>query len=612
MAKTMHGLLAGVMTTALLVGQTGAGFAADAGPWRIAQAQPGAEKRDAHPARPPLPAAAQPRPHAAPQSAPPAQPHSPPAAPRAAPSAAAKPLHQPVQSPPQPRAQPHAAPAPGAPPRAAQPAPHLQRQPSAAPAAPHQAPVQPRGASGAPTPPQTRPPLAAPSRPAAPQPPAPKAAEPRPTPPIPPVQPPIGKPMTPPAANGLRPQGGAVIPPASGQPPHPPATGAVQPLQPGGGAGTPGARPGPQPHQPPSGQPAQGSTPAPGQPPAGSAPRVPNAPPSQPRANSSGRIGPAGAAALGAAAGAIGGFLLTRPGAEPRSLEGVQRERREFRERDAQVYQEPGRTIVHDNGRYFLRHDENERFRALGGDIRQERRGDQFVTVYRGRDGDEVVTITDADGNLVRRYRRTRDGGEIVIIDNSYRGGRRAFADEVVDLPPPQLRIPRERYIVDAADADERLIYDTLTAPPIAPIPRRFTLDEIRSSPDVRAYTRSVDLDTVNFDTGSWTLAPDQVQKLGILAKALNQAIQRNANEVYLVEGHTDAVGSPVDNLSLSDRRAQAVAEILTRDFGVPPENLTTQGYGAQYPKVQTQGAERRNRRVIVRRITNLLSGQNQ
>ncbi|MCC0002361.1 MAG: OmpA family protein [Methylobacteriaceae bacterium] len=303
---------------------------------------------------------------------------------------------------------------------------------------------------------------------------------------------------------------------------------------------------------------------------------------------------------------------MTRPAREPRSIDGVQRARREFREHDAQIYQEPGRTIVHDNGRYFLRHDENERFRALGGDLRQERRGDQFVSIYRGRDGDEVVTVTDADGNLIRRYRRTRDGGEIVIIDNSYRGGRRAFADEVVDLPPPRLRIPRERYIVDAAEADERLIYDTLTAPPVAPIPRRFTLDEIRSSPDVRAYTRSVDLDTVNFDTGSWTLAPDQIQKLGILAKALNQAIQRNANEVYLVEGHTDAVGSPVDNLSLSDRRAQAVAEILTKDFGVPPENLTTQGYGAQYPKVQTQGAERRNRRVVVRRITNLLSGQNQ
>ena len=102
------------------------------------------------------------------------------------------------------------------------------------------------------------------------------------------------------------------------------------------------------------------------------------------------------------------------------------------------------------------------------------------------------------------------------------------------------------------------------------------------------------------------------MQKLAVLAKALNQAIQRNANEVFLVEGHTDAVGTDVDNLSLSDRRAQTVAEILTRDFGVPPENLTTQGYGEQYLRVQTQGPERRNRRVTVRRITNLLTGQNQ
>jgi len=372
----------------------------------------------------------------------------------------------------------------------------------------------------------------------------------------------------------------------------------------------------PQPGQPgaPVPPPAAANPNAPGAPAAQPVPRVPDAPPpvGQPPRPNSGRIGPAGAAALGAAAGAVGGFLLTRPGAEPRSLEGVQRERREFRDRDALIYQEPGRTIVRDGDRYFLRHDENERFRALGGDVRQERRGDQFVTVYRGGDGDEVVTVTDAEGNLVRRYRRGRDGGEVVIIDNSYRGGPRAYADYVVDLPPPPLRIPRERYIVDADGADERLIYDTLTAPPVAPIPRRFTLDEIRSSPDVRAYTRSVDLDTVNFDTGSWTLAPDQVQKLAALAKALNEAVQRNANEVYLVEGHTDAVGQPVDNISLSDRRAQSVAEILTRDFGVPPENLTTQGYGAQYPKVQSQGAERRNRRVVVRRITNLLSGQNQ
>ncbi|MCB1993724.1 MAG: OmpA family protein, partial [Geminicoccaceae bacterium] len=77
-------------------------------------------------------------------------------------------------------------------------------------------------------------------------------------------------------------------------------------------------------------------------------------------------------------------------------------------------------------------------------------------------------------------------------------------------------------------------------------------------------------------------------------------------------EGHTDAVGSDIDNLSLSDRRAESVAQVLTEVFHVPPENLTSQGYGEQYLKVPTQGAERANRRSTIRRITPLLTGQNQ
>ena len=81
---------------------------------------------------------------------------------------------------------------------------------------------------------------------------------------------------------------------------------------------------------------------------------------------------------------------------------------------------------------------------------------------------------------------------------------------------------------------------------------------------------------------------------------------------MYLIEGHTDAVGSDVDNLSLSDRRAEAVAQVLTEQFQVPAENLTSQGYGEQYLKVPTQGPERVNRRVTIRRITPLLTGQNQ
>lgn len=313
---------------------------------------------------------------------------------------------------------------------------------------------------------------------------------------------------------------------------------------------------------------------------------------------------------MGAAAGLVGGFVLGQPGAQ--RLDEVYSRRQQFDRDGLSVVQEPGRTIVREADGYYVRHDENERFRELGGSLRTERRGDEFVSVYPRPDGGEVVTFTDANGVLLRRLRRFPDGREIVIIDNGFRGPPRAFAEEVIVLPPPPIEIPMDRYIVDYGSADEGLVYDTLTAPPLAPLPRRYTLDEVRYSPAVRAYTRSVDIDTINFDTASWTVTPDQAQRLAIIAHALNEAVRRNPGEVFLIEGHTDAVGSDVDNLSLSDRRAQSVATILTRDFAVPPENLTTQGYGKQYLKVQTQGPSRENRRVTLRRITPLLNGPQQ
>jgi len=181
-----------------------------------------------------------------------------------------------------------------------------------------------------------------------------------------------------------------------------------------------------------------------------------------------------------------------------------------------------------------------------------------------------------------------------------------------VNLPPPVIDIPRNRYIVDDDDASPALLFETLLAPPIERIDRRYSLDEIRYSEPLRDRMRRIDLNTVTFDTGSWELTPDQVQTLAAIAGGLKRAIEHNPSEVYLIEGYTDAVGSEIDNLSLSDRRAESVAIALTQQFGVPAENLSTQGYGEQYLKIPTNGPERANRRVAVRRITPLLTGQAQ
>ena len=115
-----------------------------------------------------------------------------------------------------------------------------------------------------------------------------------------------------------------------------------------------------------------------------------------------------------------------------------------------------------------------------------------------------------------------------------------------------------------------------------------YTLDQVIYSPDLRERVRSVDLDTITFSSGAWAVESSQVPGIEAVARGIDAALRRNPNEVFLVEGYTDAVGSVVDNLSLSDRRAEAVANVLTDHYGIPPENLVTQGYGESYLKVRT------------------------
>ena len=280
------------------------------------------------------------------------------------------------------------------------------------------------------------------------------------------------------------------------------------------------------------------------------------------------------------------------------------------------IIREPDRTIIREGNQTIIRHDEADRFRYGARDVHSERRGNDNVTIVTRPNGDRIVTTVDSNGGLLRRSRILPDGREIIIIDNRRGGGwyepGRGFGTFFVNLPPPVIRIPRDRYIVDLDGASPDLIYDTLMAPPVDVIERPYTLDEIRYSAPLRDRMPRIDLDTVTFDTGSWDLSPDQVDKLAVIAGDLKRVIDRNPSEVFLVEGFTDAVGSDVDNLSLSDRRAETVAVVLSQQFGVPPENLSTQGYGDQYLKIPTPGPERANRRVTIQRITPLLTGQAQ
>jgi outer membrane protein OmpA-like peptidoglycan-associated protein len=299
-------------------------------------------------------------------------------------------------------------------------------------------------------------------------------------------------------------------------------------------------------------------------------------------------------------------FILPKDGKPTATIQDLRKDRHETREGNRTVITEGDRTIVKQDNRTIIRHNETQRFAVGARDVNVERHGNETTTIIVRPDGDRIINVTDERGNLIRRVRRERGGKEIVIIDERSRPRR----DEVfIDLAPPVIHIPRERYIVELEGARPQAVYDVLDAPPVERIEQQYTVDQVRYSAPLRERMPRIDLD-INFETGSWQLTPDQVDKLNVVAEGLKRAISKNPREVFLIEGHTDAVGNDEDNLSLSDRRAESVAVALTEQFQVPPENLVTQGYGEQNLKVQTQDASRQNRRVSVRRITPLIDKQ--
>src|SRR5271165_3605932 len=281
------------------------------------------------------------------------------------------------------------------------------------------------------------------------------------------------------------------------------------------------------------------------------------------------------------------------------------------------VIKEPGnRTILQANGHAFVHVDETVNFRLFGGSPQTVRAANgNMVSTFVRPGGFQLQVEVDGFGRPIRRVRVFPDGRRFVLFENRALAIGAAFAIGafIVSLPPVHYDIPPEQYIVDAGYASEDAVYAALEAGPVEPLDHGYSLDEILASYDLRQRMRSINIDSINFDFGSADLGPDQAVLLETVAAVIRDMTDQNPGEVFLIEGHTDAVGSDIDNLSLSDRRASAVADVLAQQFNVPRENLVTQGYGKQFLLVPTDEPERRNRRVVVRRITPLLqTGQDQ
>ena len=138
-------------------------------------------------------------------------------------------------------------------------------------------------------------------------------------------------------------------------------------------------------------------------------------------------------------------------------------------------------------------------------------------------------------------------------------------------------------------------------------IGRNFSLRQVRETYEVRQLAAEINLRNITFATDSSAIQPSQAEDLRVMGMLMRDLIADDPTELFLIEGHTDAIGAAGYNLLLSDRRAESVALAFSEYFGVPAENMVVQGYGERFLKIDTQQAERLNRRVAVRRITTLV-----
>ena len=109
---------------------------------------------------------------------------------------------------------------------------------------------------------------------------------------------------------------------------------------------------------------------------------------------------------------------------------------------------------------------------------------------------------------------------------------------------------------------------------------------------------KSFVLDNCTFESGKATLKPEAYTVLDELVEYLN----RKDDEKIEIGGHTDNVGKPEANMTLSTNRANTVrAYLLTK--GISSDRVTSKGYGLTMPIADNDDEEGRqmNRRTEVK-----------
>jgi len=105
-----------------------------------------------------------------------------------------------------------------------------------------------------------------------------------------------------------------------------------------------------------------------------------------------------------------------------------------------------------------------------------------------------------------------------------------------------------------------------------------------------------MNLAIINFPTGSAEITAESMDVIRRSATVIKGMPPGSRIEIG---GHTDNTGDPASNLTLSQRRADAVKNALVSN-GVAPDVLITKGYGDSQPRASNDSEFGRfqNRRI--------------
>jgi outer membrane protein OmpA-like peptidoglycan-associated protein len=203
------------------------------------------------------------------------------------------------------------------------------------------------------------------------------------------------------------------------------------------------------------------------------------------------------------------------------------------------------------------------------------------------RDRDFLRNRLEEDRNIRRVELERPSNIRRIVIDDSQRYKEDGYPDEVF-----------------AAEVDDTELERVLLAPPRKKITRKISVNEIVRQPEARKAMTRIDVDTIRFGFNEAFVREEEVDSLDKIASVIEQVLKKYPREVFLIEGHTDAVGSDAYNDKLSKARAEAVKKALSTYYVIPQKNLQTVGLGERYLKIPTAEAEQENRRVSISRAT--------